>query len=166
MKKACPFRGFAECLVENCMAWSGFDCRMFSVSPMFGMGNGNSVNHGADCISTVVNPEAEKVTEVVKGLFTQEQLQGAAAMANQENTEEKQVKENPVAKVTVMEIRVTKNGNIRVICRVENGKEDQVIIAKNGVGKLFQEGLNKKFEIEYNVMKDGDAWFAIKAKQL
>lgn len=165
MKKACPFRGFAECLLENCMAWSGFDCRMFSVNPMF-MGSGISNN-------AAVNPAvASQATQVAKELFSQEQLRVEKEITKQENpaentnNEEKQEKENPKAKVTVTEIKVTKNGNTRVVCYVEGGKEDQVIIAKNGVGELLQKGLNKTFEIEYNVMKDGDAWYGIKAKQL
>lgn len=155
MKKACPFREFAECLKEQCMAWSGFDCRMFSVSPMLMTGISNpSIQNNNNGANAAIEPAAaSQATETVKGLFTQDQLQNAAVMARQENQteaestnnkEEKQDKQNPVAKVTVMEFKVT----------------------KNGVGEMLQKGLNKKFEIEYNVMKDGDAWFAIKVKQL
>lgn len=167
MKKACPFRGFAECLLENCMAWSGFDCRMFSVSPTFMGGLSNN-----DMSKPVVESHA---ANSAKELFTPDELQTAAVMTKQDtqseieetNTkEDKQEKENPKAQVIVTEIKVTKNGNTRVVCNVEGGKEDQVIIAKNGVGELLQKGLKKLFEIEYNVMKDGDAWFAVRVKQL
>ena len=78
MKKACPFRGFAECLLENCMAWSGFDCRMFSVSPMFmggGIGNNASVSPAATFHAATTTKE----------LFTQDGLQSAAVIAGQEN---------------------------------------------------------------------------------
>jgi len=143
MKKACPFRGFEECLQKQCMAWSGSDCRMFAVPVIFsGLTNQNA---------------AERLTNNT----------GNQSDSSPENEgAEKNAKENPTALVTVVKVEVTKNGNTRAVCRVENGKEDQVVIAKNGVGKTLQECLNKRVQIEYNVMKDGEAWFAIKAKQL
>ncbi len=122
------------------MAWSNSDCRMFAVPVLF-----SGLTTASDSIS---QPEPT-ITETTAT-----------------NDKQEKVKENPVAKVTITEIAVTKNGNTRAICKVEGGKENQVIIAKNSVGNTLQEGLNKAFEIEYNVMKDGNAWFAIKAKQL
>jgi len=142
--KKCPFRGFEDCLQEQCMAWSGSDCRMFAVPVLF------------SGLTGVQNMAVQPVNNTGN--------QGESS--NQNEGADKNEKENPTAVVTVVKVEVTKNGNTRTVCRVENGKEDQVIIAKNSVGKTLQEGLNKQFEIEYNVMKDGEAWFAIKAKQL
>ncbi|WP_333870963.1 hypothetical protein [Desulforamulus putei] len=127
------------------MAWSGSDCRMFVVPVLFsGLTNQNTAAQPAN--NTGTGDQNDPSTE----------------NAGTEKSE----KENPTAVVTVVKVEVTKNGNTRAVCRVENGKDDQIIIAKNGVGKTLQDGLNKKFEIEYNVMKDGEAWFAIRAKQL
>ncbi|MCL6557506.1 MAG: hypothetical protein K6U74_01655 [Firmicutes bacterium] len=144
MKKACPFRGFQDCLQEQCMAWSGSDCRMFVVPVLF------------SGLTGVQNTAVQPVNNTGNQGEPSTETEGAA----------KSEKENPTATVTVTKVEVTKNGNTRAICQVENGKDDQIIIAKNGVGKSLQDGLNKKFEIEYNVMKDGEAWFAIRAKQL
>ncbi|SHF26309.1 hypothetical protein SAMN02745133_02205 [Desulforamulus putei DSM 12395] len=124
------------------MAWSG-SCRMFAVPVIFsGLTNQNTAERPTNNTGNQNDSSTEN--------------EGA----------EKNAKENPTAVVTVVKVEVTKNGNTRAVCRVENGKDDQIIIAKNGVGKTLQDGLNKKFEIEYNVMKDGEAWFAIRAKQL
>lgn len=133
-----------DCLQEDCMAWSNSDCRMFAGPALF------------TGLTGVRAPESQPA------ITTETQNETAA----ENNNGEKQDKSNPVAIVTITEFKVTQNGNTRAVCRAENGKDDQVIIAKNGVGKAIQEGLNKKFEIEYNVMKDGTAWFAIKAKQI
>lgn len=118
------------------MAWKGNDCRMFTG------------------LASVQVPTAQSTTNESKTDPTPINEGG-----------EKQEKDNLVATVTVTKVEVTKNGNTRAICRVENGKDGQIVIAKNGIGKTLQD-VNKKFEIEYNVMKDGEAWFAIKAKQL
>ncbi|WP_238473401.1 hypothetical protein [Desulforamulus profundi] len=126
------------------MAWSGSDCRMF-VSPILFSGLTGVQNTAVQPVNNTGN-QGEYSTETEKA--------------------EKNAKENPTAVVTVVKVEVTKNGNTRAVCRTENGKDEQIIIAKNGVGKTLQGGLNKKFEIEYNVMKDGEAWFAIRAKQL
>lgn len=148
MKKMCPFKGFTECLQESCMAWSGSDCRMFAMSMFAGL-------------TGVQMSLAQQVN-------TNEQTENMQKETGAENNTQEKEKQNnnPAAKVYVKEVQVTKNGNTRAVCHVENGKEDQIIIAKNGVGKILQEGQNKKFEIEYNVMKDGTAWYAIRAKQL
>ncbi|WP_027365103.1 hypothetical protein [Desulfotruncus alcoholivorax] len=144
MKKMCPFKGFTECLQDACMAWAGSDCRMFAASSVF------------TNLAGVQAPAPQPAAAA-------EQKNDPSAI---NESEEKNEKENLVAKVIVTKVELTKNGNTRAACRVENGSEDQIVIAKNGVGKALQGGLNKKFEINYNVMKDGIAWFAIKAKEL
>lgn len=141
--KKCPFRGFDECLQEACMAWKGNDCRMFAMSMFAGLAG---VQVPATQPAAVNEPKKDPAPVNESG--------------------EKKEKDNLVAQVTVTEVELTKNGNTRATCQVENGKEDQVIIAKNGVGKVLQGGLNKRFEISYNLMKDGVTWFAIKAKEL
>ncbi|SFH20822.1 hypothetical protein SAMN05660649_04244 [Desulfotomaculum arcticum] len=129
---------------DACMAWNGSDCRMFAVSGVFTNLAGVQV--------PVSQPAAD--TEIKND-----------PVPKNEGGEKKE-KENLVARVTVTEIETTKNGNTRATCQVENGCEKQVVIAKNGVGKALQDGKNKRFEISYNVMKDGIAWFAIKVKEL
>lgn len=147
MMKMCPFKGFTECLKEACMAWNGNDCRMFVVSAMFtGLASVQVPAQVPAAQPAITNEPGTDPTPINEG-------------------GEKQEKDNLVATVTVTKVEVTKNGNTRAICRVENGKDGQIVIAKNGIGKTLQD-VNKKFEIEYNVMKDGEAWFAIKAKQL
>lgn len=144
MKKMCPFKGFTECLQKECMAWADSDCRMFAMPMFAGLANVH-VSATQPVVSYAQTETPPEVTSTENG--TQEQNKN-------------------LAKVYVSEVSLTKNGNTRAECRVENGREDQIIIAKNGVGKVLQEGQGKKFEIEYNVMKDGVAWFAIKANQI
>lgn len=126
------------------MSWSGSDCRMFVVPVLF------------SGLTGVQNTAVQPVNNTGNQNEPSTENEGA----------EKNEKETPTATVAVIKVEVTKNGNTRAICQVENGKDEQIVIAKNGVGKILQEGLNKQFEIEYNVMKDGETWFAIKAKQL
>ncbi|SFH33447.1 hypothetical protein SAMN05660649_04779 [Desulfotomaculum arcticum] len=133
---------------DVCMAWNGSDCRMFAMSMFAGL-TGVQVATSQPAISNTQ-------TETIASTETSTEVENG--------TQEKQ-KKTLVAKVIVTEVKETPNGNTRAKCKVD-GKEEQIVIAKNGVGKIMQEGQNKKFEIEYNIMKDGITWFAIKAMQL
>ena len=142
---------------------------MFSVGPMI-IGGGVSNN-------TAVNPSVgTNAVDAVKELFTQEQLQGAAEIAKQgtqpqpevevTNEDKKPLKKDQAAKIVVKDFKEYKSGNVRFICKVETGKEDQIVVTKNGVAAILQKGIeDKMFEIVYNEMQDG-AWWCTKATQL
>lgn len=126
---------------EECMAWNGSDCRMFAVPALF-----------TGLASVQVSAAQPTVAADSKN-----------DPAHTNEGGERQEKENLVAKVFVDKVEITRNGNTRLTC---NGEEKQIIIAKNGLGKILQDSLHKEYEIQYNLMTDGKAWYAIKAKEL
>lgn len=135
---------------DACTAWNGNDCRMFTVCSVFTGMTGVKMPATQPTLSNT-QAEAHAKTEI---------------SAEAENGSQEKQKKTLVAKVTVSEVKVTSKGNTRLTCQVENGEEKQTIIAKNGLGKMLQNSLNKRYEVNYNVMSDGKAWYAIKAKEL
>ena len=73
-------------------------------------------------------------------------------------------KDKKTATVTVSKIEITPNGTTRATCKLKNGNNEQIIIAKNDTGETLQNGVGKNFTVRYNLMSDGKAWYCISAR--